>query len=270
MVSKVKSIAAELDPLPRIVMKVRRTLKGHLVKIYATHWASDKRHLISASQDGNLIKSAVRGMDLLPRIVETVRRTLNGHLAKFYAMHRASDKRHLVSASQNGNLIVSNSSATDKVFMTSHRSSRLERDNVCSIYNQKTKEGSLKVARELSQHTGYLSCCNFIYNQPYMNGSQPVVAIARHSSQHIMPPCNRSQDAMAALTIVLKMQQQQMQKQHSNDTRQLLPPRHNPHSRRNLQPCYPDPVRRSQSSSGSATRSRTSSVLVGQDTSSVL
>jgi guanine nucleotide-binding protein G(I)/G(S)/G(T) subunit beta-1 len=36
-------------------MKVRRTLKGHLAKIYAMHWASDKRHLVSASQDGKLI-----------------------------------------------------------------------------------------------------------------------------------------------------------------------------------------------------------------------
>jgi WD40 repeat protein len=41
--------------LPRILMKVRRTLKGHLAKIYAMHWASDKRHLVSASQDGKLI-----------------------------------------------------------------------------------------------------------------------------------------------------------------------------------------------------------------------
>ncbi|KAG5457237.1 MAG: hypothetical protein BJ554DRAFT_2803, partial [Olpidium bornovanus] len=51
----VKSVAAELEALPRIVMKVRRTLKGHLAKIYAMHWASDKRHLVSASQDGKLI-----------------------------------------------------------------------------------------------------------------------------------------------------------------------------------------------------------------------
>ena len=50
-----RSVAAELGPLPRIVMKVRRTLKGHLAKIYAMHWASDKRHLVSASQDGKLI-----------------------------------------------------------------------------------------------------------------------------------------------------------------------------------------------------------------------
>jgi len=53
--SSVRAVAAELEPLPRISMKVRRTLKGHLAKIYALHWAADKRHLVSASQDGKLI-----------------------------------------------------------------------------------------------------------------------------------------------------------------------------------------------------------------------
>ena len=28
---------------------------GHLAKIYAMHWASDSRNLVSASQDGKLI-----------------------------------------------------------------------------------------------------------------------------------------------------------------------------------------------------------------------
>ena len=36
-------------------MRVRRTLRGHLAKIYALHWATDNRHLVSASQDGKLI-----------------------------------------------------------------------------------------------------------------------------------------------------------------------------------------------------------------------
>ena len=36
-------------------MKTKRTLKGHLAKIYAMHWSTDRRHLVSASQDGKLI-----------------------------------------------------------------------------------------------------------------------------------------------------------------------------------------------------------------------
>lgn len=36
-------------------MRARRTLRGHLAKIYAMHWGSDSRNLVSASQDGKLI-----------------------------------------------------------------------------------------------------------------------------------------------------------------------------------------------------------------------
>ncbi|KAI5282415.1 guanine nucleotide-binding protein subunit beta 1, partial [Ascosphaera acerosa] len=43
------------DPLPRIGMRSRRNLKGHLAKVYAMHWSTDRRHLVSASQDGKLI-----------------------------------------------------------------------------------------------------------------------------------------------------------------------------------------------------------------------
>ncbi|ETE72100.1 Guanine nucleotide-binding protein G(I)/G(S)/G(T) subunit beta-3 [Ophiophagus hannah] len=35
-------------------------------------------------------------------------------------------------------------------------------DNMCSIYNLKSREGSVKVNRELSAHAGYLSCCRFL------------------------------------------------------------------------------------------------------------
>jgi WD40 repeat protein len=48
-------MANDTPPLPRLTLKVRRTLKGHLAKIYSLHWATDKRHIVSASQDGKLI-----------------------------------------------------------------------------------------------------------------------------------------------------------------------------------------------------------------------
>ena len=37
------------------MFQVRRTLKGHLSKIYALQWADDSRNIVSASQDGKLI-----------------------------------------------------------------------------------------------------------------------------------------------------------------------------------------------------------------------
>lgn len=51
---------ANMEPIGRIQMRTRRTLRGHLAKIYAMHWGSDancggSRNLVSASQDGNLI-----------------------------------------------------------------------------------------------------------------------------------------------------------------------------------------------------------------------
>ena len=40
-------------------MRTRRTLRGHLAKIYAMHWSTDSRNLVSASQDGKLIGKAI-------------------------------------------------------------------------------------------------------------------------------------------------------------------------------------------------------------------
>lgn len=35
--------ASGVAPAPTIQLKTRRTLKGHLAKIYALHWATDNR-----------------------------------------------------------------------------------------------------------------------------------------------------------------------------------------------------------------------------------
>ena len=44
-----------VEAVGRIQMRTRRTLRGHLAKIYAMHWGTDSRNLVSASQDGKLI-----------------------------------------------------------------------------------------------------------------------------------------------------------------------------------------------------------------------
>jgi len=38
-------MAASVEPVGRIQMRTRRTLRGHLAKIYAMHWASDSRQV---------------------------------------------------------------------------------------------------------------------------------------------------------------------------------------------------------------------------------
>ena len=117
-----------------------------------------------------------------------VRRILKGHLAKIYAMHWSTDRRHLVSASQDGKLIIWDAYTTNKVHAIPLRSSWVMTcayapsgnyvacgglDNICSVYNLSAShgEGPLRVARELSGHSGYLSCCRFINDRRILTSS---------------------------------------------------------------------------------------------------
>ncbi|CAO2613469.1 Guanine nucleotide-binding protein subunit beta-4 [Lemmus lemmus] len=99
------------------------------------------------------------------------RRTLRGHLAKIYAMQWGYDSRLLVSASQDGKLIIWDSYTTNKMHAIPLRSSWVMTcayapsgnyvacgglDNICSIYNLKTREGNVRVSRELPGHTACL------------------------------------------------------------------------------------------------------------------
>jgi len=124
--------------------------------------------------------------DALPRIGMKPRRTLKGHLAKIYAMHWSTDRRHLVSASQDGKLIIWDAYTTNKVHAIPLRSSWVMTcayapsgnyvacgglDNICSIYNLSSREGPTRVARELSGHSGYLSCCRFLNDRRIITSS---------------------------------------------------------------------------------------------------
>lgn len=40
-----------------------------------------------------------------------------------------------------------------------------------SIYSLKTREGNVRVSRELPGHTGYLSCCRFIDDNQIVTSS---------------------------------------------------------------------------------------------------
>jgi hypothetical protein len=129
-------MAAEVEPLPRIMMKARRVLKGHLAKIYAMHWSNDKRHLVSASQDGKLIVWDAY--------------TTN----KVHAIPLRSSWVMTCAYAPSGNFVACGGL-----------------DNICSVYNLRTREGNVKVARELSAHTGYLSCCRFLNDRQILTSS---------------------------------------------------------------------------------------------------
>jgi WD40 repeat protein len=130
-------MAAEVDALPRIVMRPRRALRGHLAKIYAMHWAADRRHLVSASQDGKLIVWDAY--------------TTN----KVHAIPLRSSWVMTCAYSPSGNFVACGGL-----------------DNICSIYNLNNKDGtSARGARELSAHSGYLSCCRFINDRQIVTSS---------------------------------------------------------------------------------------------------
>src|SRR5436305_2285997 len=127
-------------------------------------------------------------VEVLPRLTMKARRTLKGHLAKIYAMHWSTDRRHIVSASQDGKLIIWDAYTTNKVFAIPLRSSWVMTcayapsgnyvacgglDNICSVYNltQIKDTNNMRVARELSGHSGYLSCCRFINDRRILTSS---------------------------------------------------------------------------------------------------
>ena len=147
-----------------------------------------KSLIIGAQQDANdtTLKQAASDVDLLGKIGIKNKRTLRGHLAKIYSMHWAEDSRHLSSASQDGKLIVWDSWSTNKVHAIPLRSSWVMTcafapsgkyvasgglDNACSIFTLKTDDGNVKMSRELSGHTGYLSCCRFIDDNQILTSS---------------------------------------------------------------------------------------------------
>lgn len=132
----VRKMAEKVEPLPRLVMKVRRNLRGHLAKIYAMHWSNDSQHLVSASQDGKLI-------------------VWNAYTTnKLHAIPLRSAWVMTTAYSPSGNFVACGGL-----------------DNICSIYNLTSRDGPVRPARELSAHVGYLSCCRFLDDRRILTSS---------------------------------------------------------------------------------------------------
>jgi len=120
----------------RLVMRNRKTLRGHLAKIYAMHWASDSRNLVSASQDGKLIVWDSYSTN------------------KVHAIPLRNSWVMTCAYAPSGNFVASGGL-----------------DNICSIYILKNREGSVKLIRELPGHQGYLSCCRFLNDSTIVTSS---------------------------------------------------------------------------------------------------
>jgi len=128
--------------LPVLNIKQRRILKGHFGKIYALHWSSDNRHMVSASQDGKLIIWNAFSTN------------------KVHAIPLRSSWVMTCAYSPSGTFVACGGL-----------------DNLCSIYKVPSqKDGAAaatqqKTHAELAQHEGYLSCCRFLSDSQIVTSS---------------------------------------------------------------------------------------------------
>ncbi|CAI8008342.1 Guanine nucleotide-binding protein subunit beta-1 [Geodia barretti] len=134
--TSLSEVASEVPPINRISLRTRKTLRGHLAKIYAMHWASDSRNLVSASQDGKLIVWDAY--------------TTN----KIHAIPLRSSWVMTCAYAPSGSFVACGGL-----------------DNICSIYSLKTREGNVRVSKELQGHTGYLSSCRFLDDSRILTSS---------------------------------------------------------------------------------------------------
>jgi len=118
-----------------VQLKLRRTLKGHLAKIFAMQWAQDTPTLASASQDGKLLVwNAVTCL-------------------KMNAISLPSNWVMTCGYAGSGDFVASGGL-----------------DNTCSVWNVRGQNPT-KVSRELQGHDGFLSCCRFIDNRQILTSS---------------------------------------------------------------------------------------------------
>lgn len=146
-------------------MRTRRTLRGHLAKIYAMHWGSDSRNLVSASQDGKLIvwdshttNKVTVGFGRFACVTrEIVAHTRNacGRKTRNHLLLNTLLQVHAIPLRSSWVMTCAYAPSGSYVACGGL-------DNICSIYSLKTREGNVRVSRELPGHTGYLSCCRFL------------------------------------------------------------------------------------------------------------
>jgi len=128
----------EVPDMPPLKLKCRKILRGHLAKIYSLAWSHDNRQVVSASQDGKLIV---------------------WNALTTYKIHAIPLRSHWVMTcaySPTGNFVACGGL-----------------DNMCSVYNLRNANNNqqIKVQRELSAHTGYLSCSRFLADRHILTSS---------------------------------------------------------------------------------------------------
>jgi len=161
-----QTFSKDLPLLPKPALKVRRTLKGHIAKIYALHWNEEKPYLVSASQDGKLIVwdgISTNKLFAIPLRSSWVMTCAYSPSAQYVAC---------------GGL-----------------------DNICSIFNlrQSDPEQAVRVCRELNAHTGFLSGCRFVDDRQIVtcSGDTTLILWDMETSQKIRDFTSHTGDIMS-------------------------------------------------------------------------
>ncbi|KAI8061678.1 G-protein beta subunit [Gongronella butleri] len=170
--------AQSLDALPKLTLKVRRTLKGHLAKIYAMSWANDQRHLVSASQDGKLLvwdaytTNKIFSIPLRSSWVMTCAYSPTGRLVASGGLDNVCSIYRLnVSASTQSTSAQGTSSSSSGP----GRSAGYQ-----YIVNAAPGSGQsdiTKPTRELVAHAGYISSCKFLSDSQILTSSGDTTCI---------------------------------------------------------------------------------------------
>eukprot|EP00727_Mastigamoeba_balamuthi_P005617 m51a1_g1675 hypothetical protein (356) ;mRNA; f:396222-397722 len=140
-----KAEAKDLAPLRLDRLRCRRTLVGHLGKVYSIQWAPDSQHLVSASQDGKIL----------------VWDALSGN--KTRAIPLRSTWVMTCSMAPSMRMVACGGL-----------------ENVCTVYDLSSRNESgvagAQVLRELTAHTGYLSSCRFVTDHELLTASGDMTA----------------------------------------------------------------------------------------------
>jgi WD40 repeat protein len=129
------------NPMPRIEgvdIKARRTLNGHLGKVYSVQWLSDSRQVVSVAQDGRMLIWDIDSMYKVGSINLPSRWVLTCAV---------SESNHLIASAG--------------------------LDNICSIFKRDDAnlEGKNGPVRQLRYHDGYISCCKFVHDDHILTAS---------------------------------------------------------------------------------------------------
>lgn len=135
-----------IPPLGRNMVRVRRTLKGHISKVYSLQWSHDSRHIVSVAGDGKMI-------------------VWDGYTSnKVHAISLRSTWVMTCAMSQSGKMVASGGL-----------------DNLCTVYSLREVEDAMsnlrdglptvRPSRELVGHIGFVSCARFLGDREILTSS---------------------------------------------------------------------------------------------------